>query len=1487
MAFAGCLTLGRPVLGALGSDQAPASQPAGQAAAKDDAKAESDEAAPAEDDPRAQKAVEAQQRREDTATRERLRKMLGDLDPAMFNSLIGAEIDIEVVGGQVIIQGPEEAVKKLEVLIKMIDQAKPRKAVEVVTVQKRDANEIAKSLQPELRRVLMQPNQAPDDELSIAAISPNLILVSAIPDQIDFVVDLIHQVDETEDPLGKIEQITFPLKNRRAADVAEQLKKTLKEFNAGRGKTGAKGETQVIANTANNSIMVIAPESEREKLQALVDTLDVAPAKGWGEVKLTVFPLLHSKASELTEVITKLLAAQGAQGAGDRKAAEELIKRLIISKALPSGEILELPPIDLEKPTKVLADAGTNSLIVATVEENVGPMGELVRLLDGVPLGADADLRIFPLRFADAEAVSETLKKMFDDGKKLPEDPDGSGQGSVPTGDTGRALVHNVGIASDARTNTLIVSGRAEQLKLVESVVNELDRPANTLKFPLRMLPMQFTDAAHVAKLLTDLFDKRMESLEATGADRFARERERVFMSLDLAGNALIVSASPDNLEEIEKFVKQLDAKPGRRYDSIRIVRCERLSATDIKEKIDELWKRKSDLRSDRELLADTPILAVDERSNSLLIASSVEDFEEIKGLVEALEKQTRVDDLQLYQLQFADAAALADMLEKLFQDMEGQSESFKAPTVLPDPRSNALVVAGGRESLERAAEVIKRLDIKAGPTTAVFKVYPLQYGSSGKLAKRMQELFDSRAEGDESKRTPTVILPDESSNSLVVSASMDDQDIVVDLLGLLDRPSNLSRQFEIFPLKMAKAAKVAESLENVFKTEGEGSGGRADAISTVADERTNSIIVWASPAEMSNIRDVIARLDTSEPTSEMMVKVIQLKQALAEDFATLLEETLIGEGGGEGDDQRAVIVSFLDKDDKGREVTRRLIRQDIRIKPDPRTNSLMVMAPSDSMVMLEAMIRDFDRIRPVTSEIRLFTLINSDAKTMVERLDELFAPKEGGGEGETQTQLVFGELVEGLDLATVGQELRFAADTRTNTLIAAGSPVYLTMVEDLVTYLDAQEAEDRVVEVINAKYRPATDLATAVKGFIEQELDVLGDSEDEESKLRRQERQVSIEAIGNEEEGSSSLVLGTSRRAYQRTMDMVDMLDRPEPQVMITVLIAEVGLNDRSELGVEIAGQDLAFSESAVVGPNGIIQGGDFDYVLGTTLGAIGTGTGFNFTLNGEDLNFLFHALQSNNRFEVLSRPILMVRNGEEGNITIADQVPVVESTQLNDTGQTQTVVGREDVGIILTATPHISPDGYVTIALKQEISNISNENVDITEGVRSPIFSTREVTTNVTVRDGETVIIGGLIQTRESLGENKFPILGDLPIIGPLLRSTNTTRTKNELLVVLTVDILRTDEDVKNMSLTQRDKYGLPDSILKSPLMEKLRITPAQSLGPVPAGPSLNEPTPENQYGPKPSTYGPAVPPSNTTRATGGVYGPFVSKETAVAHP
>jgi general secretion pathway protein D len=328
----------------------------------------------------------------------------------------------------------------------------------------------------------------------------------------------------------------------------------------------------------------------------------------------------------------------------------------------------------------------------------------------------------------------------------------------------------------------------------------------------------------------------------------------------------------------------------------------------------------------------------------------------------------------------------------------------------------------------------------------------------------------------------------------------------------------------------------------------------------------------------------------------------------------------------------------------------------------------------------------------------------------------------------------------------------------------------------------------------------------------------------------------------------------------------------------MIQVLMAEVTLNDRFEMGMEFALQDLLFSEHATVQatPNGpIIKGPHFDTVFGTDVGAAGSGSGVNFTVTGEDFNFLFHALQTEGRLEVLSRPSIMVRDNQEANFVVGERVPTVQSITQNANGIITPEVTYEEVGVKLDVTPIINPDGFVNLDVKPEISAIGTSSVTVATGVTLPTFTTRTAETSVTVKDGETIIIGGLITNQENSSETKVPLAGDIPILGWAFRSNSRNTTKTELLIVLTPHVIRDPAQARAVSVHMRDQTGLNDNIRTSPLMQGLQVTPEEDqfgpLEPVKPGSQLEQPAGPRteEQGPELEEYGPAVGASNTTPA------------------
>jgi general secretion pathway protein D len=226
-------------------------------------------------------------------------------------------------------------------------------------------------------------------------------------------------------------------------------------------------------------------------------------------------------------------------------------------------------------------------------------------------------------------------------------------------------------------------------------------------------------------------------------------------------------------------------------------------------------------------------------------------------------------------------------------------------------------------------------------------------------------------------------------------------------------------------------------------------------------------------------------------------------------------------------------------------------------------------------------------------------------------------------------------------------------------------------------------------------------------------------------------------------------------------------------------------------------------------MGANDTLQGSNFDFIGGTDIGATGESPlgGISFTIAGEDFNFLFRALQTQGRVEVLSRPQIFVQDNQEANITVGERVPTVQDITVSSAGVVTPSVTYEDVGVILTVTPIVNADGYVSMAIKPEISSIGTSSVSVASGVNLPIFTQRSAETTVTVKDGETIVIGGLITSRDNDSDNKVPLAGDVPILGNLFRSTVRKSTKTELLIVLTPHVVRTPEDARTLSIQVRE--------------------------------------------------------------------------------
>ena len=289
----------------------------------------------------------------------------------------------------------------------------------------------------------------------------------------------------------------------------------------------------------------------------------------------------------------------------------------------------------------------------------------------------------------------------------------------------------------------------------------------------------------------------------------------------------------------------------------------------------------------------------------------------------------------------------------------------------------------------------------------------------------------------------------------------------------------------------------------------------------------------------------------------------------------------------------------------------------------------------------------------------------------------------------------------------------------------------------------------------------------------------------------------------GNPEQGSivvdanrNAIIYKGSGREWLQLRPLLDELDRPVPSVMIDVLLAEVNLNDKEGLGV-----DWRNISTSIGGTDLVIN----------TLNGIGK-SGLNMALNSAgQTKAVLNAFYDNKQAVIRSSPKLMVRSGEEAQIEVGNEIPVVTgTTQSTDTANapiTQTVQYRK-TGVLLSIKPTVQANGVVDLLVNQELSEATDTSSS-TENL-TPTINNRKVKTSITLRDGGSVMLAGLISSSKGKGDTGVPILGDLPWIGWMFKSQSTTVNRTELVVMIIPYVIRDFNEAQ--TLTERYRQQLP---------------------------------------------------------------------------
>jgi len=626
----------------------------------------------------------------------------------------------------------------------------------------------------------------------------------------------------------------------------------------------------------------------------------------------------------------------------------------------------------------------------------------------------------------------------------------------------------------------------------------------------------------------------------------------------------------------------------------------------------------------------------------------------------------------------------------------------------------------------------------------------------------------------------------------------------------------------KVYQLKNALASTVAKTLNDVYQQQagsanpfaafgggggfGGGRGGRitfgggAEAAgSTVrasSDDYSNSVIVNASSKDQKQVEELIKQLDRQ--TDEAVKAVVYpLEFASSDSLQTVLQGVLTanaprGRGGATGTatvDQRFSGFGF-----GGGFGGNNQNRNNTNVVSEPRTNSVIVTTTPQNHELIAQVIKNLDKDIKYEPSTFVIPLDNARADQMATLLQNAFGRRQGvNGANQTQGR-------------TTQNGTQNRNQNRNNNNGGAGSggggggglggnnapqnDLAIDLANPNAEFGDLQT--NIGVEDLSAQF--------FFGGQQQQQQGNRQNNQGQQVGRDAQGRLVNIQdptgqiTIIPDTNTNTVIVVGSPEQA-EMIRNIIAQLDKIPEQVMIETIIVEATLSATDKFGV-----DWKFAQNKAFGSNGVT--GSVENNLGVTAA---NGQGFRYTLTGGDLTTFINALKSDTKFQVLSTPRIFTSNNVNAEINISQRVPFVTSQRTDANGNITFNYSFEDVGIVLNVTPRITAGGYVTM----EVLQTANDLQGFTD-FNAPIINQRQADTTVAVKDGETIILGGIIRSTVNSTVKKIPLLGDIPILGNLFKSTDKTKSKTELMVFLTPRVVRTPEEAAKLRISEQKKFS-----------------------------------------------------------------------------
>ncbi len=490
-------------------------------------------------------------------------------------------------------------------------------------------------------------------------------------------------------------------------------------------------------------------------------------------------------------------------------------------------------------------------------------------------------------------------------------------------------------------------------------------------------------------------------------------------------------------------------------------------------------------------------------------------------------------------------------------------------------------------------------------------------------------------------------------------------------------------------------------------------------------------------------------------------------------------------------------------------------------------SNSLIITDTSANIKKMVQIVQKLDTQMASVTDVRVFHLVYADAEDTADLINEIFEDEDNSSRRAQQNQNPFERMMafrmgrggrggQQQEQQTGGPNVNVtaAADERTNTVVVSGPGDTLEVVAGVIKELDANPTDERSIFVYHLKNAQSDNLKDVLNNLF-QELQNLNDqatgNTGRSSRTSTRNTRggfatlmggtttdasdISDEVYIESDPDTNTLIIMTSSKNYEKVKKIIDELDKPVPQVLIKVLIAEVTVTDGLDLGTEFS----------------VLNMRDNTPLFETEFLPNRPDAGLITKVLRGDLDFTLHALEEVGRLNVLSRPYILTSNNQTANITVGQRVPFITDTRTTETGQTINTIEYENIGILLEVTPYINPEGLVIMDVSPEISTITADTVPISEELNAAVFAERSSQSRVAVLDGQTIVIGGLMEDQETESIKKVPLVGDVPLVGNLFKRTIKEKQKTELLIFLTPQVTTDYLETQKISDHERSKSNV----------------------------------------------------------------------------